>query len=644
MHGIAGPIEPPIGEEVGVQHSRLRALAHAAHVEAAQVESPIVALEREEGEVIALRGQVDHRLPLALELGEIAEVGVPVGVGRRVGHRQAVAPQHLDLDAARRLPGGEVHHVEVAAAIGVLLGQEAEVGDQHETIVLGLEVVLIHRVPGRGPQEEQTAARRCTTDVLREIERGVLVLAGRRLGQRQYLAEALGDVLWRKAVTLKDRLLEAALGLRDEVIHLAWQHPHQIDVNGVELAGDQRDLLLAGQAEHRAAALDAQHRGKGRDPLGLREGLHERIATEGLDAALDPDQEPAVDRRAKAEVEDPRRFLLGRHRGELHLGRLGGDVVAHVLGARVLHLVALVFGAVRIRRLGAAFGQEHRRDRALHDALEHLGGGGHRQDLLNLALRPVGDAERGLSNTEEVGEARHTDLAPHFALRGRPPLLGPGAGREHHLDRGVLLGDGERVRLQEGLAFPAVVVDRERNLGAMAEALGGPGVEQLHVARQIAGVHGMRERQGRDDALHLGVARVLVELRRIDAGGEERRVHRHDLRLELDLGSEELGRELNGESFPDRPVGDRLERQLRVTRPGPGPIDGRRDLNPLGHCLADHRKLGDRAALTAPAEGQRERHRLLVFSERHRRQRRDLDPRGPGYRPQPISAISQSSV
>ena len=78
---IAGPIHAAIGKEVGGELVRLQRIRHAADIETREVEVSILAIDREEREILAAVGGVQHRRALPLERLEAREAHVPFGIG-----------------------------------------------------------------------------------------------------------------------------------------------------------------------------------------------------------------------------------------------------------------------------------------------------------------------------------------------------------------------------------------------------------------------------------------------------------------------------------------------------------------------------------------------------------------------------------
>jgi len=125
---IAGPVDAPIGKQIGLQRRLLALGVKPASVESRQVKLPIVALVREEGKVAVALGDVHGRRLLALEILEGREGGASVGVGLAGKNWQAVLSQHVDCHIRERLSGMDRLHKNIVAAVGRVLYDQPKVG------------------------------------------------------------------------------------------------------------------------------------------------------------------------------------------------------------------------------------------------------------------------------------------------------------------------------------------------------------------------------------------------------------------------------------------------------------------------------------------------------------------------------------
>ena len=94
--------------------------------------------------------------------------------------RHAVLAQNFHGGAGDRLAIFDRHQKDVAAAVGVFLRQNSDVGDEKKSAVAGrLDRFLFHRIPAARGQKEKAAlapAVRRFAEMLGEIERGVVRL------------------------------------------------------------------------------------------------------------------------------------------------------------------------------------------------------------------------------------------------------------------------------------------------------------------------------------------------------------------------------------------------------------------------------------------------------------------------------------
>ena len=148
VEGIAGPIHAAIGKEVGGELVRLQRIRHAADIEPREVEVSILAIDREEREILAAVGGVQHRRALPLERLEAREPHVPFGIGLPGEHCEAVLADHIHGDARERRSGAQRLHEHVPAAVRGPLGQQAEISKEDQAPIHRRDTSLGDRVVG----------------------------------------------------------------------------------------------------------------------------------------------------------------------------------------------------------------------------------------------------------------------------------------------------------------------------------------------------------------------------------------------------------------------------------------------------------------------------------------------------------------
>ncbi len=183
-------------------------------------------------------------------------------------------------------------------------------------------------------------------------------------GQRDDVREDLGDVVEVKAVIVKLRRLERAVVLVDQVVQLTGQQARQLDAHRLDIAGVQRHLLFARQAQQRAVLHDLELFGILGDAQGVVGLLKQDVAAKATQAFgyLDVDHAPDVGLKAEA-VGGGKLALVG---DLLQLQRRRGleDFIADLVGAPAV----LLF----LRR---RFLQRSHRQYVGADGLFHLGFG-----------------------------------------------------------------------------------------------------------------------------------------------------------------------------------------------------------------------------------------------------------------------------
>ena len=285
MELVAGPVDAPFGEKVRVQPARLATGHLAAHIEARQVEPALAAVIGQERQIAPLPDEIDRGRLFPLEVNELREGRAAIRVRGRAEHGHAVLAQDVHPRAGNRLAAVDGLDEEVVGAVGIVLHQDAQVGDQDQALVALARGPLLLRVPTLDAEEEQTAVHaRIGLQIPREIKGDILRFSRLLAPELPDFGEAFGDVVLVELVIGEIGARDVAARLAHQVVDLVGQHTAELEPHGLEVPGVHGKLLLAAQAQDRAVVHDAElPRNFGHAADGL-EFLGQEIAAEGLDA------------------------------------------------------------------------------------------------------------------------------------------------------------------------------------------------------------------------------------------------------------------------------------------------------------------------------------------------------------------------
>src|SRR5437588_8342446 len=149
---------------------------------------------------------------------------MPIRVRLRGLERNSVLAEKIDRHIGKRFSFFDRHQKNLVTGVGVVLGQDSDVGDENEPEVAATDWLFIDRVPALRSQEKKAAlgaAIGWLAQMLGKIECGIIRLP--LVLQRDALALGRnpGNVFFVEVVwNLEERAFEFSLGLADQMINL----------------------------------------------------------------------------------------------------------------------------------------------------------------------------------------------------------------------------------------------------------------------------------------------------------------------------------------------------------------------------------------------------------------------------------------
>ncbi len=328
VHGVAGPVQPTVGEHRRLQRTGLDLVGLATDVEARVVQRAAVAVHRQERQVLALLDGQHHRLLLAPEVLERGQRREPAGIGDHRDQGFAIAGDGAHPRARHRRAGGDRLHEHVATAVQRLLGQHAQVGQHHQAMVgllagvfgqglrcglggvVGLELV-------QGQQEHATLA---VNQVFAQVDAFVMGFRRIGVGELQPGFLALDQAVLGQAVEVG--LAIVACVVLHQLVQRAGQHAGDFHAQAGDVARGDAHPAFAAQRQQRTFAQKAQQLGVRRHLLDLRRGLAQQEPAKRLQPSVHAHVQPAVRRCGILEAMGFGEFALGRCRVQVNGLRL----------------------------------------------------------------------------------------------------------------------------------------------------------------------------------------------------------------------------------------------------------------------------------------------------------------------------------
>ena len=224
MNFIPRPINTALGKNECVKTFRRDVLC-PFNVEAREIQDAVFSREWHERDVVAIARDKRHRQFFALRFFNGGESAMTIC--GRLGRldRHAVLAQNFHGRAVDRLTTFDRHQKNIAAAVGVFLRQNSDVGNKQKSAVPGRPDRFLFRwVPAARSQEKQAALAPAIcrfAKVLREIERRVIGLPFVFHRDRLLLNRDPRDVFLVKIQRRAElRVLELAFGLANEMVDL----------------------------------------------------------------------------------------------------------------------------------------------------------------------------------------------------------------------------------------------------------------------------------------------------------------------------------------------------------------------------------------------------------------------------------------
>ena len=131
MDFIAGPINAALGENKSIEVFGEDVL-HAIDVEAREIQHPIIARIRNETDVVAQPRDIDDWLFFVLVFIDRGKADAAIGRSQAVLHRDPVSAEKFNRHTGDRLAGLDRSDKDIAAVIGILFHEQAEIADQNE--------------------------------------------------------------------------------------------------------------------------------------------------------------------------------------------------------------------------------------------------------------------------------------------------------------------------------------------------------------------------------------------------------------------------------------------------------------------------------------------------------------------------------
>ena len=369
------------------------------------------------------------------------------------------------------------------------------------------------------------------------------------------LFEAIGNVVEQQPV-VHARAGEIAARLGDQMLQLLGQQAVQLYAHAGKIAHQNRQLLLAGQCQQRALAHDAELRRERADLEHVLARFAQLITAGRLQTLGDAHQQvaPALG-LWQLEAGDRARVLFSGNAIGRQLARALADRLVQCFEIGLGPIQTINLGAFRVLALGGQLPDlQHARD----FALVHRHGGADVEHVTGLAVVAVDDDGAHVVDRQAV-EAGNAHVAHIVGRSGRSAALGAHALGDLQRDDAGFLGNRQGLGLDGGRELPFVVAHAVCELGAVVlvqkAGLAGFVVAQRDALFKLDRIHGLGELDGEQRAAHIGLRRVLVELRALDREGKGGRAEveflagvQHHVRREGVLG------QLDGVGLTDGPV------------------------------------------------------------------------------------------
>ena len=506
-------------------------------------------------------------------------------IGRLRQHGLAILAEHLDRRCGHRIARIDGLHKHVLAVVDRALDQDSQIGHDDQPLVGRAGGPLRRRIVAVRPQQEHASAPAVRFQIAGQIERLVLWLARRLLGQFDHLAEAFGDVAFVEIGRKLGFGKTPAWSLRDQMLDLLRQQAADFEAHALNVARQHRQLLFTRERQQRALRHDPQFTWERRHLDDEIEIAAELIAAERLESLGDFDINVASGLGLVLEAVQFGVFALGGHRLQLEhvaaLENIGAD--ARLVAFPIVALLAIVGLGRRIIE------RQHPRAHAfchllLVDQRRDLGD----QQLFGLETfvvdqrrlhRVHGKAVEPWNGhrTRDLGGRRRS------AARGARPRI------DQQIECRRLRGNGERLRVDESVELPFVVADLERRgLPTQAEdAFALPCEAQRDPLFEFGRVDRMAEIDGGDDLFRCGINRVLIELRFGQLGQERRGLEMNSVVRQTHwFGQGDAAFQRYRELSAHRPLGLGIEPQHLVAIPLPFAFQLWVERDPGAHFLA----------------------------------------------------------
>ena len=590
VDSVARTVDAALAEREGIEGFGVD-IADAADVEPRKIQLAILAVIREEGNVVAEPRDECHRPLLAAVVGQLRKRHMPVLPGHSSGQRNAVFSEKVHAHPRSRDPGFDRNDIDVNAACRVELGEQPQVRHEDETRrdFRSLDFVRL-RVPSFCAQKEKPAHGASiggNREVRGKIERRVICRKPAAHRDRLLFLREHGDIFRIERSVEKFRVLKISFGLADEVVDLVGADAGDLVVDAGDAARFHREFSLAAQREEPALTLKSQLLRRfwhGQDVVVV--GL-QRIPAERLDALFDQDIKLATLLEFEFERDLGGARTPRRNEGDRDFCRFGKDLRRDLARA-----------APRIHARGTRWQKEQlqrRGNRLGFDLCRAL----NEQDLLRLAIVFAGDVAGKGFDAEEVVQVRHF----HFGNRRVPHLVAAicrvQAPRQREPGKIFLRRQAQRRTAQIDRPVVQPVFDREPRLP------GGKNIRPAqHLDRragfQVAAPDRMREFQCRDQLPDGGIFRVLIKCELADRPGEFRRRDRQVRFVQRDVPPNQPRFEPDPIRLPGRPVVFRIEYEALVPIPPPFAFGSGLDHDAGFHRFAHGFERGGRVAELDP--------------------------------------------
>ena len=341
--------------------------------------------------------------------------------------------------------------------VDIILDHESKVGNQNETIVLYPGGALGFRIPAFCTEKEQTTPRPAAgrREIGGEVKCGVLTLAVAYALEVAGFVESLGNVFYPELPVAEVRVAEVAAGLRNQMVDLAGKHAANFKTDTFDIAGNHGHLFFASQTQDGAVVHDAEFLRERRNGQGGIKILGENIATAGLQSLADPDIECAPRFRLVAETVQRGILTVGRERLQVNLGGQCQDLGTNLLDVPVLDVALgwpiLDRGQITRKQVGL--------QRFFQATFLNAIRGLEDQDLFRLKALVADESQIGRLDAKVIMHPGNRDLTFNLVVTGFSATLGSHSAVDGENHVRILLGNGNRRRVEVGLAFEFVVGD-----------------------------------------------------------------------------------------------------------------------------------------------------------------------------------------